>query len=342
MNDTKSKLVAAIAVKRKKMAQGGQVKSASNESRPMPTEMNNDKSEVSDNEAKHPLKQSQWTDNPTVTQARGGMRTTPVKHPKMVPSAGFSSKLRSQEDDLQATAKTGSPGAQPPKAYDEEDASKSGPSVPALKMKRMASGGEVAEDGGTAGSPTSRIDTGYGKVIIREANGGMINNVLSTKDAEEDNVQHPAGLESDNDQMKPSDSEIMSDHMQMLADGGMAHEMDDQPSEEAEIERHASIAAAIMAKRDAARQDAGSPTEDKATMMAEGGQVDLDMNSEEQPNKYYSRNQAILKENYDSDMEDVTQPKDSNETGDARESEQSDKKDMVSAIRSKMAAKRKS
>lgn len=62
----------------------------------------------------------------------------------------------------------------------------------------------------------------------------------------------------------------------------------------------------------------------------------------EEPNGYYPRNEhAALKENYDEDMHDVTEPMDSNEHGDEEESHSENKHDMVSAIRSKMAKKRR-
>lgn len=72
-------------------------------------------------------------------------------------------------------------------------------------------------------------------------------------------------------------------------------------------------------------------------MMAEGGMVDLNENAMERPESFDKRNAAILKENYDSDMEDVSQPMDSNEHGHMIDE---DEHDMISAIRSKIHAKR--
>ena len=101
------------------------------------------------------------------------------------------------------------------------------------------------------------------------------------------------------------------------ADGGML-------DEEMEDEKHSSLAAAIMAHK-------------KRKMMAEGGQVDLEENSEEQPNQFYKQNEhEALKENYDQDLFHVDEPKDSNEHGDELSDE--DEHDMVSAIRRKMRA----
>lgn len=153
--------------------------------------------------------------------------------------------------------------------------------------------------------------------------------VVSEKDSENDNVDHPAGLEEDNDQMHPAEDEYMASH---FAEGG-----------EVEEDHHDSITAAIMAKRDRmhAMIDSGSMDEDDAVRMADGGMVDIDSNNEEQPNSYYNRNEhAALKENYDSDMDDLSEPMDSNEMGDSREDDEENKLDMVSSIRSKMNMKR--
>ena len=118
-----------------------------------------------------------------------------------------------------------------------------------------------------------------------------------------------------------------------FADGGSIED-------EEQMEHHDSIAAAIMAKRDRmhAMIDSGAMDEDKAVKMAEGGQVDLDLNSMEQPNKYYGRNEDdVLKENYDEPIHSMSQPMDSNEHGDDIDS---DKHDMVSAIRKKMKSRK--
>ena len=81
--------------------------------------------------------------------------------------------------------------------------------------------------------------------------------------------------------------------------------------------------------------------EDHMAMMAEGGQIDLDENAEEQPNSYYHQNEDVaLKENYDSDMDDVSQPMDSNEHADSREADEENKHDMISVIRRRMKSRR--
>lgn len=251
--------------KKAKMADGGPV-SAKTESRPMPTTEANDKSMVSRNSGDKPANMDSWTSRPDMRSQRGP-KTTPIKHPRMVTSDAFSTKLRSDEDHLESTASVNNgPQTEPPKSDDEMSPDRSGPSTPSLKMKRMAE-------------------------------GGMINEEISMHDAEMDEVEHPAGLESDNDSM--GDDDAMEDH---FADGGMAD--------------------AVIRRR-----------------YADGGQVDIDMNAEEQPNGYYDQNEdAALKENYDSDMDDVSQPTDSNEHGHTLSDE--DAHDLVNTIRAKLSKKR--
>jgi hypothetical protein len=119
--------------------------------------------------------------------------------------------------------------------------------------------------------------------------------------------------------MGPAKSEY--DAVQWAAKGGEIepHEL------MSDDERSSSIADAIMKKRA------------KTKAMADGGMVDLEANSEEQPNNEddYSFD-AVKKEQYDLDQLGPD-PMDSNEHGDAIDS---DKNDMVSQIRKKMRAKR--
>lgn len=121
-----------------------------------------------------------------------------------------------------------------------------------------------------------------------------------TEAAEDDHAVHPAGLESDDDMLAPPEDEYMASK---FARGGM---VDD-----------------IMKRR----------------KFAAGGMVDLDENAEEQPNGYYEQNEhAALKENYDSDMDSVSQPMDSNEHGHDIDS---DEHDMVGSIRKRMKSRMK-
>lgn len=129
------------------------------------------------------------------------------------------------------------------------------------------------------------------------------------------------------------------------AEGGEIEDSEMQPEPEAEEERHASLAAAVMAKRRKAAAGADSDS-DIEQMLAEGGSVgpgsdmaDIEHeNNVEHPNGYYYRNEdAALKENYDEDMLDVSQPMDSNMHGDDLDS---DKHDHIDMIRRKMKMKR--
>ncbi len=323
-------LAIAYSVKRKKkkMAEGGMAyknDSAKTESRPMPSERDNDAHEVKLSDHMQSLKQSNWTDNPTVKQAQNRPRLQPIKHPRMVHSDVLSARLMRDEDFLQSSAAPAQPEEQPPQADNEEGPDRHGPDVPALHMKKMAK-------------------------------GGMINEEISMHEAEEDHEQHPAGLESDNDEMKPRDAEIMSDHMQLLAEGGMA---------EQEMDHEDSLAAAIMAKKERQSRLDSDSDEDRMVMMALGGEIleeggdihshgstdthesadqaDLSRNADEDANEEDQLSfDALRKENYSESagLNQLDQPSDSNEHGDPRERSQEDEHDMVSSIRRKMAMKR--
>ncbi len=111
-----------------------------------------------------------------------------------------------------------------------------------------------------------------------------------------------------------------------------------QPEREEEIERHASIAAAIMSKRRMANGgviDTLDPKHEDDDLLSTG-EVDIDDNGREMSNPMDHRNADILADNLDEDLMDAKQPMDSNEHGDDIEK---DKFDMVSAIRRKMKMK---
>jgi hypothetical protein len=277
--------------RKKKMASGGMVdESAATERRPMPEEKDHDASMVGRNESKKALPDSSFDEPHRTEQASRGPKTVKIKHPSFAQSPTFKVKMRSQEDDLEESMPPAAPTEQPEADYDEEDADKSGPDVPALHMKRMAE-------------------------------GGMINKNVSMSSAEQDGQVDPEGLESDDDMMGPDKKEYMSETMNGYAKGGEIHrQMMMQPEDEAAEMHHASVAAAIMAKR--------------PKMMADGGEVDLDLNAEERPNSFYKLNEDdYKKEDYDDDIHAANDPMDSNEHGDDIES---DAHDMVSAIRRKM------
>lgn len=319
--------------KRKKMAQGGNV-TAANEARPMPETRADDSAMIARQEAPKALKDSTWTGRPTVTQAQRPSKT-PLSRPKLVGSDAFSVRYRSEIDednDRMASMPPESDKAQPPKRDDEEGPDRQGSKVHPMKMM---------------------------------AEGGRINGKVSMSQAEEDADEHPAGLEEDDDMMSPAKDEYMAGH---FAEGGSID------TEETMDEDDSDLAAAVMAKRKTPDMETGSEDEDEAVdhyddggsvhpsdmslgkladgikdmfsskpyntqiYKAEGGQVDLDENSEEEPNDYYSRNRAALKENFDSDIHLVDEPDDSNEHGDSREMDEENDHDddIVGSIRSKM------
>ncbi len=314
-------LAIAYSVKRKnqrkKMANGGSVAS---EQRPMPDQVHDDARMVAQNRhIKAPaMGDSMKQDNISI-QARKGPKTTAIKHPKMVKSDILQVRLRDQEDDLLRSAAPASPEEQPSRSMDEEGADRQGPDAPALHMKKMAK-------------------------------GGMINDVVSMHAAEEDNEEHPAGLEEDNDQMCPPMDEIMSDHEQLLASGGMV-------DDELEMEHEDSIAAAIMARKAHQERLDSDSDEDRMVMMAEGGeihshdsiysddssQVDLSRNADEDANEEDQTSfNALRKENYSESegLRQLDQPLDSNQHGDEREDNDENEHDRVEAIRRQMNVRR--
>ena len=313
-------LAIAYSVKRKhpkKMAEGGTV-AAKTESRPMPSKRYNDSRDLMQNDHETPPAHSGWTDRTPEKAASSGPRPKmqPINAPKMAASSVFKARpadalgraLKADEAHLEQHDAPASPKEQPPKRDDELRPNRQGPAV--HKMKMMAEGGPV---------PHERHLEEYGP------------------EAEEDEVEHPAGLESDNDEMAPAKDEFMADH---FAEGGdvdedtiipdkgwgaiimKAHGGEVEPEEEEE--HHASIASAIMAKRH---------------KFAEGGEVDLDENSMEQPNEYYHENEdAALKENYDEGMSSYHSGTD-DEDGRTLSDEDEHEKPMIAAIRRKMAKK---
>lgn len=316
----------AMAVRNKnmkKMAKGGPV-SAKGEERPMPDQIHNDAPQA-DMASKKPLKQADWTDQPTLAQAQSRPKVQPIQHPRMVKSDVLQTRLMGKEDHLQSAAAPMSDKAQPPKEDNEMGADRQGPKVHPLKM--MAKGGmlpagseaDMAEhppglesDDDMEGPKSVEYMAGYMAAHKKYAQGGGVDGkqpISAVFEHESPDAMAMAG--DDDDEMGA----------QMAADGGMIdHEMED--------EKHSSIAAAIMARKG-------------RKMMAEGGQVDIEDNAQEEPNGLQDLNEAALKENYDSDMEDVSQPEDSNEMGDEHEDESENKMDRISAMRSRMSKLRK-
>lgn len=301
--DKKSFSMAYGAKRKKKMAKGGQVnESAASEKRPMPSEVDKDASMVHQNSsAKAPAMGDSLKQDDISSQAKRGGKF-PLKHPKMVPSNAFSVRLITAEDDLMDSAKPNrGPQEQPPKADVEKGANRQGPVADAL-------------------------DELKGK---KHAKGGMINKAVSMQSAEEDMEQHPADLESDDDQMAPDEDEFMADH---FAEGGAIDEQ--------ELEHAASLAAAIMAKRKMAR--GGAVLSEDSMESDDSDMADLNRNAQEDANMEDKASfDAIRKENYSEadGLDALDQPEDSDEHSPEHEDMDVNDDSLVSSIRRRMRAK---
>lgn len=312
----------AIKRKAKKKAMGGMYAeggpvSAAAERRPMPDQRSNDAHMVSQNSGdKAPMRgDSAITGGDTSYQAKKGMKTTKIKHPRMVPQDGYSTRMRDEEDDLQSSADVNDgPQRQPPEHDNEEGADRQGPEVP--DMEREHNNGRKP----------------YAK-------GGPINGIVSMEMADEDHAEHPAGLEEDNDQMRPSEEEIMADHFAQGGEVSIEHDMMDQPEEEQETIHDASVAAAIMRRRKYAHggeiHSHDSIYSDDSDMADVSRNADEDANEEDQTSF-----NALRKENYSETegLNQLTQPEDSNMIDNPREDHEENIHDrsIVGKIRSSM------
>lgn len=326
-------LAIAYSVKRKgkkKMAEGGPV-SAKSEARPMPDAKGQE--QVSRNSGNKPPKNDQWLDQPTVAQAQSnnGRMVKPIAKPRMVPSNAFSIRMRDEEDHLQSSAGVNDgPQEQPPKHDDEEGPDRQGPQVHDMQdehstgRKPYAKGGKVEQ--ADYGHKANKYEDDLLDLGPSHDEGAQM---ADSHDEEGANRQgHPVM-----DMEEPHNDD--QDMIYGFADGG-----------EVENDHADSIAAAIMAKRDRmhAAIDSGARDLDEAVKMAEGGQVDLSINADEEPNNEDQMSfEALKKENY-SESEGLEQlgdqPHDSNLKGDAREHDEEDKHDMVDAISNKIARRR--
>lgn len=306
MSSQDNNLSMAYGMKRRaKKAKGGPISAAQSEKRPMPEQRHNDAKDVAQADHKRDNGMDGWTDQPTKAQAvmNNGRAVKPIKHPSMTQSPSFKVKLRDEEDHLQESADVNNgPQRRPSRDLDEAGPDRQGPSQPSLKMKMMAK-------------------------------GGMINEEVPFEDSEEDMVEHPAHLEEeDDDQMRPSEDEIMADH---FAKGG---EVD--ADEEMAIDHAASIAAAIMAKRHMAR--GGEILSEDSMESDDSDMADLNRNAEEDANMEDKASfDAIRKENYSesSALDDADHPEDSNMHSPEHDEEDVNDRSITSRIRRKMKSK---
>lgn len=318
-------------------AEGGPV-SAKSEKRPMPDDTDNDAKSVRKNSGNKPAKNDSWTDDITVKQAQKPS-ITPLSQPKLIGSDAFSVRRRQQRDDNNdqesAFGPNNGPQQQPKEDYNEVGANRQGPHVSALDMKMMAEGGQVDHNSMAQQhlamykkhrmmAEGGMIDPQDDSIEMRERNDEA--NMQSQLDPSEDMGESDANSRNEigGNRQGPSVDALK---MKMMSKGGEI-----SPDDEIEMMAHDSLAAAIMSRR---------------KRLAEGGEVSNDEinimdNGREYPNPIDKRNEAILKENLDSDMEGVDQPEDSNLIGDDREDESENEHDasIVGSIRSKMKRRR--
>lgn len=333
--------------KKKKMAEGGSV-SAANEKRPMPNDTHDDGKMTSQNRHMRSNGKDGWTDTPTETQAKANDvrgKKLPIKRPRMVPTNAFSTRLYDEEGQLQESASPGPYDAQPPKHDDEDGANRQGPKVSDMEdehstgRKPYAKGGEV--EASDYDSPESKYEDDLTDLPPSEDEAAAMARSHNELDADKE--------DGDPDMAEPHNE----DQTAAYADGG-----------EVEEEHHASITAAIMARRDRlhAEIDSGAHDLDEAVRMAEGGEImeeagdilshgsmdsddsdqaDLSRNHDEDANEEDQASwNALRKENYNDSNLDVENPRDSAQMGDEEEADSENKHDMISSIRSKMRSRR--
>lgn len=356
-------------------AEGGNV-SVKNEKRPMPSDLHNDSKMASQNRGNKPPKNDQWTDNPTIKQAQdnNSRRVMPIKHPKMVPQSGYTTRLRDEEDDLQSSASPGAYDQQPPAHDNEEGPDRQGPSVrdmapehsthsaPYVKeiedqyaqdmaeadMKRSQSyarGGQV--ESSDYSHPMNKYEHDFIHAPGPENEEGPDRQGPDLSDHEEPHSAHDR-MQRDNEHMSPDVDMNPAHH----SESGMSlhHEMDEQPEHEEDMEHEDSIAAAIMSKRHKMARG-GEILEDAKAPLSHGSmdthedadQVDLSRNADEDANEEDQASfDALRKENYSETpgLDELDSPMDSAQHGDEEEADSENKHDRIDKMRSKMNAKR--
>lgn len=316
---SKDKMSLGIAYSVKRKAKGGAI-SAKSEKRPMPEDKHNDAKDMAHNSGNKPSHNDSWIGKPTVKQAQKPSITR-LSQPRMVESGVIRSKLRSDEHDFIEKLAPSSPKEQPSQALNEEGAKRQGPKVHPLKM--MAKGGKIdlEDDDHDALEHHESVDHEYGDGAEED---------MAPEDSPEDGL--------DDEETMPVDEFMSGKAAPMLAEGGHIEEDMDNYADDGHED---SIAAAIMSRRDRLHDeiDSGAHDEDLAAAYADGGEVDLSMNADEEPNNEDQMSfEALKKENYSESegLDDLgDQPEDSNEKGNSRESDRSDRHDRVSAIMAK-------
>jgi len=285
-----------------KMADGGAI-SAKTEKRPMPEDLHNDEMDAHQNSARKPLKDAYWTDNPTVRQAQNKPKVEPIKHPKMVPTDAFSTRLYDKEGKLQESASPGPYGEQPESYMNEEDPKKRG-SDPDMSethsthRKPYAKGGQIEPKDHESHNidMRTRMEPKDDPESMHERRE-QLNHMREDSPSMDEGYEHAMEHNEEDPMSHGPDPDMADSHVtgrKPYAKGGtiqyedamdnIDHDMEfnpaydkyspvdsmEQPEEEEHEEHHNSIAAAIMAKRRGIKQISDSD-EDRMIMMADGG-----------------------------------------------------------------------
>lgn len=322
------------------MAEGGEI-SANNERRPMPDNRYNDSHEVSSNTGNKPARNDSWIGRPTVEQAQNnnGRMVKPIKHSKMVPQNGFSTRMRDEEDDLQDSASPGPYGKQPPEHDNEEMAMSSGHPVRDMEdehsthRRPYAKGGQIDEMNHPSKHDMEPKDS-RSSLRLREDEKHLMDSLYTSED--EGDMYALDHNEEDPDRQGPAVSDMDDEHTtgrKPYAHGGNiqyrdamdneddemelnpAHDeysLDDsekQPEDEASMEHEDSKTASLMSRYNRGMQYSDSD-EDELALMAEGGEIleeSPDINSHSSMDTHEDDDQVDLSRNADEDANEEDQ-----------------------------------
>lgn len=199
-------------------------------------------------------------------------------------------------------------------------------SIKRKNRKKMAEGGEISAKDEKRPMPENEYDDKH-EISLNKSRHSMEGDGWSDKPNASDKFEIRQKLTSgDPDESSPHTGESEEDMLRRHAMERAAYAKGGHVMREEDEDGHLSIAEQVMKRR---------------KKMADGGEVDLDHNSMEEPNQYYHQNEDYaLKENYDEDMTGVHQPEDSNERGRELADEDEESRDMIKEIQKRMRSKR--
>ena len=252
----KMPLHAAMGMKRRtKKAKGGEI-SAKTETRPMPDQEHNDKHDAEMTKQPHPRAE--------MAGEKTRPKKEPIKHPKMVPSDAFSTRLYDQEGNLMGHMRPASPEEQPPKADDEKGANRQGPKVLDMQdehsthRKPYAKGGEI-EPSDKKRHMDGECEDDLTDLPPSEDEGDDM--AMSMDEEDQDKAGHP---------VRDMEREHSNGRMPYARGGHVS------PEDEEHMDHEDSIAAAIMAKkaRERGHEAAMSDSDiDEMVMLYDGGEI---------------------------------------------------------------------